>query len=225
MAWNKSNTKQCKYCKTEIPGNAKECPNCHKKQGGIGKIILIVLVVLVVLGILSQALDSSDKDEPKKVDTASTASTSSVDSEQKEETPSETEEQPTSFKPGETAELNDVQVTFVSATENAGNELVTPADGKTFLIFEFEIANNSDKEVAVSSLVSFTAYCDDYSVDLSLSALMANQDKQQLDGSVAPGKKMNGIVGYEVPADWKTAEVNFAPDVWTGKEIKFVTTK
>ena len=28
-------TKRCKHCKTKIKSNAKVCPNCGKKQGGI----------------------------------------------------------------------------------------------------------------------------------------------------------------------------------------------
>lgn len=31
-------TKVCKYCKSEIPKKAKVCPNCRKKQGGIGNV-------------------------------------------------------------------------------------------------------------------------------------------------------------------------------------------
>ena len=39
-------------------------------------------------------------------------------------------------------------------------------------------------------------------------ALLEKGDKNQLDGTVAPGKKMNGVIGYEVPADWKELEKN-----------------
>ncbi len=218
MAWNKTKTKLCKHCKTEIPGDAKVCPNCKKKQGGIGKIILIVAIVLVVVGIIGGALGSKEEEGPKKVNNNSSVS------EGKEETSKE-EEQPANFKPGETADLKGVQVTFVNFSESTGNDFFKPSDGKVLVTCEFEITNNSEEEIAVSSLVSFKAYCDDYAVDLDLNALLANQDKEQLDGSVAPGKKMNGIVGYEVPTDWKTLEVNFTPDFWSGKEIKFVATK
>lgn len=53
-------------------------------------------------------------------------------------------------------------------------------------------------------------------------ALLEKGDKNQLDGTVAPGKKMNGVIGYEVPADWKELEINFTPDFWSNKDISFV---
>ena len=42
--------KYCKFCKTEIPANAKICPNCKKKQSGYG--CLIVLLVFVAIGVI-----------------------------------------------------------------------------------------------------------------------------------------------------------------------------
>ena len=59
----------------------------------------------------------------------------------------------------------------------------------------------------------------------SLTALMEKGNKNQLDGTVAAGKKFNGVIGYEVPADWKELEVRFTPDFWSGKEIIFVANK
>lgn len=50
MAKEKSGTKLCKYCKTDIPVGAKVCPNCRKKQGGVVKWIIIGVVVIAVLG-------------------------------------------------------------------------------------------------------------------------------------------------------------------------------
>lgn len=50
MSQNTNEMKVCKHCHSEIPKKAKICPQCRKKQGGIGKTILIVLVVLFLLG-------------------------------------------------------------------------------------------------------------------------------------------------------------------------------
>ena len=44
-------TKKCKYCKTEIPADAKVCPQCRKKlKGGKFKWILLALIVLCAIG-------------------------------------------------------------------------------------------------------------------------------------------------------------------------------
>ena len=51
------------------------------------------------------------------------------------------------------------------------------------------------------------------------------EGKSQLDGNIASGKKMNGIVAYQVPSDYKTMEINVTPDFWSGKDIKFIYSK
>lgn len=52
MKKEKPTTKICKHCKTEIPYDAKVCPQCRKKvKGGKLKWVLLVLVLLIILGI------------------------------------------------------------------------------------------------------------------------------------------------------------------------------
>lgn len=53
-------TKVCKHCQTEIPKKAKVCPQCRKKQGGVGKWIAIVLVVLFIIGAGSGGSDETE---------------------------------------------------------------------------------------------------------------------------------------------------------------------
>ena len=97
-------------------------------------------------------------------------------------------------------------------------------DGKVFLICEFQIENNSSNDIAVSSMLSFEAYIDDYATTIDLSATVS-ADNPQLDGSVASGKKMNGIVGYEADENWSEIEIRFTPDFWSNKEIVFTASK
>ena len=78
--------------------------------------------------------------------------------------------------------------------------------------------------VTVILSVSFEAYIDDYSTMLDLSATVSS-NKNQLDGTVAAGKKMNGIIGYAADKGWQELEIRFTPDFWSGSDIIFSYTK
>ena len=93
-----------------------------------------------------------------------------------------------------------------------------------FLLAEFEIANNTDKELGISSMLSFEAYADDYKLDYSLGA-MIDKEGSQLDGSIAAGKKMKGWIGWEVPQDYQNVEIQFTDNVWSSDKFIFVIEK
>ena len=201
---------KCKTCGEEIAKSAKVCPKCGAKNKK-PNILLGVLAVVLVIGVIG-ALGGED-DEPKKVGDVSTAGQSSVAS------------TPKTFKVGEKVELNDVVVTLMSVKESTGSQFLSPSNGNTFVVCEFEIENNSKNELNISSLLCFKSYFDSYSTSMSLSATASVQNKSQLDGTVAPGKKMNGVIGYEVASDWKECEIHFTPDFWNGKQFVFTYTK
>lgn len=189
-----------------------------KKKGGCLKTILIVFGVFVVIGAIG-SLTGGDKSEPKKVSTSS--------GKNDENSKSGTVDEKKEFQVGETVSLKDVNVTLVSSTESAGSEYVKPDDGKEFLILEFNIENNSSKDINISSVANFEAYCDDFSLNQDILGQQAPEaeGKTQLDGSVASGKKMNGIIVYQVPTGYKNFEINVAPDFWSTKDIKYVINK
>lgn len=213
MQKEKPTTKVCKHCKTEIPFDAKICPQCRKKQGGNVKwIVIAVIAILIISGTLTE------DDEPKKVDKTET---SSSETNSNTDTSKENTDKTTTFTIGDTAELNDVQVTMVDYEESTGSDFNKPADGNVFVLVKFEIANNSDAELTISSIMSFDAYADDYSLNYSLGAIMEKPDNSQLDGTIAAGKKMNGWIGYEVPTDWKNIEIHFTDNAWSNNEFVF----
>ena len=173
--------------------------------------IVAAIIVIIVIAAVAGGKD----DEPKKV-----SSDGQVQETGKTES---TETQSQKFAVGDTAELKSVKVTLVSVTESEGSMFTKPADGNVLVGCEFEISNESDKVIDVSSVISFEAYCDSYSVNQSITGLteFTQSGKNQLDGSVAAGKKMNGVIAYEVPADWQELEISYSPSFW-GKAMTFV---
>lgn len=207
-------TKKCKHCQSDISKKAKVCPQCGKKQGGALKWIIIAIVALIIIGAAS-----GGEDEPKKVDNNKPEANVST-----EVVSAETEVTPEEFTVGDTVEYRGVKVTLNSITENNGSQYNKPTDGNVFLLVDFTIENNSDSELNVSSLLCFEAYQDGYSTNESISALL-EIDGNQLDGTVAPGKKMQGTIGYEIPATYSEFEISFTPDVWSSNQFTFVYRK
>lgn len=209
---------KCKSCGADIAKSAKTCPHCGAKQKhSVVPIVIGVIVVLFVIGAIAGG--GSNPEKVGSVNTAddgstSVGGTSAVDQSSQESV----------FGVGDIVTLDGVNVTLLSVQDSSGSQFFTPTDGNTFVLCEFEIDNQSDSDISVSSILSFEAYFDDYSTSLNLSAI-SSSDTPQLDGSVAAGKKMSGIVGYQVPTDWKTAEIRFTPDFWSGGEIIFQYTK
>lgn len=222
MGKEKPGTKVCKHCKTEIPAGAKVCPQCRKKQGGMLKWVIIAFVVICIIGAAAGGKD----DKPTKVgdNNPSSADNNSNESQQNSVESSSEEEKETVFRKGEIAELNGVQVTLTDYKESTGSEYNKPTDGNVFLMAEFEIANNTEKELAVSSVMSFDAYADDYALNFSFSALM-EKEGNQLDGTIAAGKKLKGWIGWEVPADYQNVEIHFTDNVWSSDKFVFMIEK
>lgn len=212
----------CRNCGKEIDNKAVICPNCgvpttdkpQKKKKSIFKKWWFWVIVVLVLFIAIGSSSGADNGPQKVADDVNSISNSQNIS---EETTAATE---TIFSVGDKVELNDIVVTLVDVSESTGANYMTPSDGKVFLLCEFEIENNSTKEITISSIMSFEAYVDDYTTSMSLSAI-ASSTKGQLDGTVAAGKKMNGVIGYEVDSDWSALEVHFTPDFWVGEDIVF----
>lgn len=124
------------------------------------------------------------------------------------------------LKVGETGELNGVSIVLKKVKTSKGSSFNKPDSGNIFLLCEFEVANNSGSDVTVSTAMSFDAYCDDYKYSSSFSALL--EVDNQLDGTIEPGRKLKGNVGFEIPKDWKTAEIEFTPDFWSNDKLTFI---
>lgn len=217
MNGNLNETKKCKHCQSDIPKKAKVCPNCRKKQGGIFKWIIIVIVALIIIGVAS-----GDEDKPTKVSNNTNEST--TDAASSETNTSETVAEETTFGVGDTAEYRGVKVTLNGVEESNGSQFNKPTDGNVFLLVNFTIENNTNSDLAISSMLCFDAYQDGYATNYSLTALL-EKTGNQLDGTIAPGKKIQGYVGYEVPSTYKEFEINYRADVWDDTKFTFIYKK
>lgn len=225
----------CINCGAEITPGVKFCPGCgrpinpqsqaptyqpayqptyhstytepvkkKKKKHPVLGTILLVFGILLILGTLA------GDPEPQKVGESGT--------------PAVVQPLNNKFSVGDKVELGGIVVTLENVSESTGGNYMTPEAGKVFIICEFTIENNSASDIAVSSLMCFEAYIDDYSTMMDLSATVSS-NKTQLDGTVAAGKKMNGIIGYSADKGWQELEIRFTPDFWSGSDIIFSYTK
>ena len=201
---------KCKSCGAEIAKTAKTCPQCGAKNapGCLTKILAVVLSIALI-AIVANILRGDDKPAIAPDGGISQNAPAS---------------DPDTFRVGDRVEMSDIYVTLVSVTESNGNSYLKPSDGNVFVICEFTIENESKDDLAVSSMMCYKAYADDFAVSLSIGGITASE-KAQLDGSVAAGKKMNGIVAYEVPADWSEFEIRYTPNVYSSKEFVFTYSK
>lgn len=193
-----------------------------KKPGNYLKIGIIVAAVLVVLGVIIFAMKKEDDSSKEAAKNSALAGTE--DAYKKDEKDSEKKN---SFAIGEAAEDSGISLTLTSVIEAVGDDTIRPDEGNVFLICLFNVQNNSDEDITIQSKDHFEAVCDGNSIQQDIKGLQtpANDGKSPLDGLVAAGNEMEGVVVYQVPIEWKEVKINPSFDFWTSEEIQFIAEK
>lgn len=142
------------------------------------------LVVLLSAIVISGALVGCGSDTPKKVE----------DQNQKQEQQQESKVE--TFKVGDTIQTKDFKITVNKVETAEGGEFVKPKDGNEFIKADITIENTSKEEQNVSSMIMFKVVDKD---GRSYNQAIVEDQNGQLDGKVAPGRKMTGEYVVEVP--------------------------
>ena len=234
MAKEKPTTKICKHCKSEIPYDAKVCPQCRKKQkGGVLKWVIIALVALIVIGALSGGNDDSNSGT-KKVGTVSDSATSEANAQQASDaaensetadpTAPETEVEeeapadvPTVYHVGDILMDGDMRIVYMSSGEyTSDNDFLQPKDGYKYIFLQFSFENTSTTTDNSISFYSFNGYADGYEADMFYGG------GDDLSATLSAGRNTTGTVIFEVPVDSKDIEIEYEPNFFTQRKITFI---
>lgn len=203
------------------PGKSPSSSLRHRRKKKKNPLPFIVagLIFLAVIGIIIASVSKLTGGSGKKTGSNDKPAPGTVN---------DTPVKNNNYKVGDIAKLGDISLQVIGYDESKGDEWAAPREGNLFLFINMEIHNNTEEDLTVSSMASFESYCGDYKLDYSsnaFTALATNTDKQQMDGSIAPGKALNGYLCLEVPTDWTSVEVQYSSNVWSDQKITFEITK
>lgn len=204
-------TKLCKHCQTEIPKKAKVCPNCRKKQGGIGMWIVIAVVAILLIG--SMGGTDEDTGNDNSVNNSGTVENNGgTNADANEDTEEKVDN---TFSVGQYLETDDLKISYLSCEEyKSDNQFMQPKEGYVYYRLEFEFENVGKNDQFVSSF-DFTGYADGYAVEQTYF-------DDNLSATLSAGKKAKGAVYFEVPANAVEVYAEYEMNYWTEEKVVFV---
>ena len=200
-------TKNCKHCQSDIPKNAKICPNCRKRvNGGKGKIVLIIVAILIIL-IAIPGKDSGSKSESNSAKT---------ENEQNKEENKKDDGYLTvgsSFeKDGLVITINDADLNFTNYDDEFN--MFDPADGMKYIMADFSFENKGKSDAYVS-IYDFKCYADNNSCEQAY----LPDDSNFINVNLSSGRNVSFRTYYEVPVDCDSIELEYETNIWTDKKV------
>lgn len=220
-----NNIKKCKYCQSEIPAEAKICPNCNNKQGAkTWQIILIVVVGLLWWGIIFNVLFSGSDETGEQKNTLNENNTTihentgnSKGGSLANPTTTQTSKK-TEYSVGEIYEDSNLAIKYVSCDNNFTNysRYATIKEGHKILKVEFEVENVGNTDEFISSW-DFECYADGYSCESFYS-----HDETELSATLSSGKKTKGALLYEVPTNAQKIILEYELNMFSNEKVTFI---
>ena len=151
---------------------------------------------LVVLGLYATFGASTDKKESPKIVKAIQT-----------EVEQPTKDKVTRFTIGDTIINRDYKLTIEGASIIVSdNKYAQPNENCEFIEVDLTVENTSNDTLNVRALY-FTAYADGFIIDSYNWDAYYPASKNILSADLASGKKINGVLCYEVPNDWSELEL------------------
>lgn len=181
------------------------------KKSILRKLCFGVVIVLGIGGILTGCSSSAPETSTKNQ-----AENKEAENKKEEKT---NENQTKTYKVGETVELKNFKVTVNKVYSVAGDEFTKPKEGNEFIAVDCTLENISKNPQGVSSILMFKVVdSDGRAAEYSLEGLLASK-AGQLDGEIAPGRKMTGAYVVEVPKGKKGLELEFDSSFLTSGQV------
>ena len=169
---------------------------------GCGAVLAIVVLAIIIISAVSA---NASKSTTNSSTASKTGSGSSSQSTQAPTTQS-------NFKVGQVVNVaNTWQITVLSAQTSAGSQYNTPQKaGDLFMVITVSVKNISSQGHIMSSLVQWNlqdASGQKYNIAIDTDA------GATLDGTVAAGMPLKGVLSYEVPKTTHTYTLSFQNDI------------
>ena len=193
--------KKCKYCQSDIAENAKNCPNCGKRQGK-GKIIAIIIIEdwseYAIAELNSVLLYGEQLVKIENINEKI-------------------------FNVGEEIEYKNMKLIVNSVNFKSNYQYNNPDEGKEFVEINVTLENVGDSEESYNtydfSIVNSQGNKTDvdvetYTIDGGLSS-----------GELIAGGKVTGNLVFQVPQNDEKLTLYYSPSFWSEKYVKVDCTK
>ena len=194
---------------------------------GLGVLIAILIIFLVFLKACADVVSPTPavKMDPValtvQASNAATAQAGGQPVQPKTVAPTEVPVRPTKYVVGDIVKLGGLQVTLNEVKEVPGTNFFTPEDGKYFLVVDMTFENIGNKDEVISSMLNFKLKdSTGQAYSISISATVASEGKAP-DGTIPPGDKLRGQIGYELPLTAKGLVLTFEPGLISSSRVQF----
>lgn len=207
----------CQQC--GVPLKAEAAPVIAQPQPAIQKkklrgwqIALIVIGSVLVLFILGSALRSGSNPDAA---VASVSSQAATQAQAKANAPANK-----TYAVGETAKINDLEMTLTKVEKSSGSDYDKPKDGHEFVIVTVKLHNTGSGTISYNPLYFKMQNSQGQINDETFSVVDQNTALQS--GDLAPGGTVSGSVVFEEPKDDGNLVLKYQDDILSnGAKLQF----